>query len=129
MGVEPGKSKNEAAGNMVKDMKSVLDETHKALFKTVEQMEDKAERRHSKAPNYKNSWQLVEDQLLFPRMAPYMLIISRKAQEPDAWVTRRFVTKPNVVELELPKQMRVVPMANISRVKPYKGPIPGQRVD
>ncbi|EGO23774.1 hypothetical protein SERLADRAFT_349880, partial [Serpula lacrymans var. lacrymans S7.9] len=55
MGVEPGKSKNEAAGNMVKDMKSVLDETHKALFKTVEQMEDKAERRHSKAPNYKVS--------------------------------------------------------------------------
>ncbi|EGN90984.1 hypothetical protein SERLA73DRAFT_81584 [Serpula lacrymans var. lacrymans S7.3] len=53
MGVEPGKSKNEAAGNMAKDMKSVLDETRKALFKTAEQMKNRAERRRSKAPDYK----------------------------------------------------------------------------
>ncbi|EGO28286.1 hypothetical protein SERLADRAFT_339355, partial [Serpula lacrymans var. lacrymans S7.9] len=53
MGVEPGKSKNKATGNMAKDMKSVLDEMGKALFKTAEQMKDRAERRCSKAPDYK----------------------------------------------------------------------------
>ncbi|EGO30561.1 hypothetical protein SERLADRAFT_339368, partial [Serpula lacrymans var. lacrymans S7.9] len=53
MGVEPGRSKNKAAENMAKDMKSVLDETRKALFKTAEQMKDRAEQRRSKAPDYK----------------------------------------------------------------------------
>ncbi|EGO21990.1 hypothetical protein SERLADRAFT_339376, partial [Serpula lacrymans var. lacrymans S7.9] len=52
MGVEPGKSKNEAAGTMAKDMKSVLEETRKVLFKSAEQMVEKAERRRSKAPDY-----------------------------------------------------------------------------
>ncbi|EGO28350.1 hypothetical protein SERLADRAFT_339383, partial [Serpula lacrymans var. lacrymans S7.9] len=55
MGVEPGKSKNEAAGNMAKDMKSALDKTRKVLFKTAEQMKDRAECRRSKAPDYKVS--------------------------------------------------------------------------
>ncbi|EGO30817.1 hypothetical protein SERLADRAFT_344460, partial [Serpula lacrymans var. lacrymans S7.9] len=53
MGVEPGKSKNGAAKSMVKDIKSVLDETHKVLFKTAEQMKDRAECRHSIASDYK----------------------------------------------------------------------------
>ncbi|EGO05131.1 hypothetical protein SERLA73DRAFT_44810, partial [Serpula lacrymans var. lacrymans S7.3] len=53
IGVEPGKSKNEAARNMAKDMKSVLDKTRKTLFKTAEQMKDMAERRCSKASDYK----------------------------------------------------------------------------
>ncbi|EGO28362.1 hypothetical protein SERLADRAFT_335252, partial [Serpula lacrymans var. lacrymans S7.9] len=53
MGVEPGKSKNKAAGSMVKDMKFDLDKMCKALFKIAEQMKDRAEHRHSKAPDYK----------------------------------------------------------------------------
>ncbi|EGO04945.1 hypothetical protein SERLA73DRAFT_41468, partial [Serpula lacrymans var. lacrymans S7.3] len=53
MGVEPGKSKNETAENVIKDMKSVLDETRKALFNTAEQMKNRAEHRCSKAPDYK----------------------------------------------------------------------------
>ncbi|EGO04438.1 hypothetical protein SERLA73DRAFT_68124 [Serpula lacrymans var. lacrymans S7.3] len=75
MGVEPSKSKNGTAESMVKDMKSVLDKTCKALFKTAEQMKDKAEHRHSKAPDYK-----VGD-LVY-------------------WIKE---VKTNVVELELPK--------------------------
>ncbi|EGO04768.1 hypothetical protein SERLA73DRAFT_68428 [Serpula lacrymans var. lacrymans S7.3] len=94
MGVEPGKSKNKTAENVVKDMKSVLDKTCKALFKTAEQIKDRAERRRSKAPDYK-----IKE------------------------------VKPNILELELPNKMRVVPTVNISRVKPYKGPLPGQHVD
>ena len=35
---------------------------------------------------------------------------------------------PNVVELKLPKMLRIHLVVNISRVKPYLGPLPGQPV-
>ena len=35
---------------------------------------------------------------------------------------------PNVVELKLPKTLRIHPVVNISRVKPYLGPLPSQPV-
>ena len=38
------------------------------------------------------------------------------------WVT------PNAVELKLPKTLRIHPVVNVSRVKPYLGPLPGQPV-
>ena len=34
----------------------------------------------------------------------------------------------NVVELKLPKTLCIHPVVNISRVKPYLGPLPGQPV-
>ncbi|EGO04764.1 hypothetical protein SERLA73DRAFT_44817, partial [Serpula lacrymans var. lacrymans S7.3] len=37
--------------------------------------------------------------------------------------------KPNILELELPNKMRVVPTVNISCVKPYKGLLLEQHVD
>ena len=36
------------------------------------------------------------------------------------WVT------PNVVKLKLPKTLRIHPVVNVSCVKPYLGPLPGQ---
>ncbi|EGN96720.1 hypothetical protein SERLA73DRAFT_75594 [Serpula lacrymans var. lacrymans S7.3] len=79
MGVEPGKSKNEAAGIMANDMKPVLDEMHKALFRTAEQTKDRAEHRHSKTPDYK----------------------SRKLTKKWIGPYRIKEVKPNAVELEL----------------------------
>ena len=35
---------------------------------------------------------------------------------------------PNAVELKLPKTLRIHPVVNISRIKPYLGPLPGQPV-
>ena len=35
---------------------------------------------------------------------------------------------PNAVELKLPKTLRIHPVVNVSRVKPYLGPLPGQPV-
>ncbi|EGO03176.1 hypothetical protein SERLA73DRAFT_24852, partial [Serpula lacrymans var. lacrymans S7.3] len=125
MGVEPGKSKNKAAENMAKDMKSVLDKMRKALFKTAEQMKSRAERKRSKAPDYKVGdlvW-LDTDHL---KLKDWQ---SRKLTE--KWIGPYWIkeVKPNTVDLELPKRMKVVPTVNISRVKPYKGPLPGQHVD
>ncbi|KIN96058.1 hypothetical protein M404DRAFT_67389, partial [Pisolithus tinctorius Marx 270] len=36
--------------------------------------------------------------------------------------------KPNVVELKLPKTLKIHPVVNVSQVKPYKGPLEGQTV-
>ncbi|KIO06810.1 hypothetical protein M404DRAFT_72757, partial [Pisolithus tinctorius Marx 270] len=36
--------------------------------------------------------------------------------------------KPNAVELKLPKTLKIHPVVNVSRVKPYKGPLEGQTV-
>ncbi|EGO04631.1 hypothetical protein SERLA73DRAFT_41425, partial [Serpula lacrymans var. lacrymans S7.3] len=125
MGVEPGKSKNKAAENMAKDMKSVLDETCKALCKTAEQMKNRAKRRHSKAPDYKVGdlvWLDTNHLKLKDRQ-------SRKLTKKWIGSYRNKEVKPNVMELELPKRMKVVPTVNISHVKPYKGPLLGQRLD
>ncbi|KIN95606.1 hypothetical protein M404DRAFT_67970, partial [Pisolithus tinctorius Marx 270] len=35
---------------------------------------------------------------------------------------------PNAVELKLPKTLKIHPVVNVSRVKPYKGPLEGQTV-
>ena len=35
---------------------------------------------------------------------------------------------PNVVELKLSKMLHIHPVVNISRIKPYLGPLPGQPV-
>ncbi|KIO02875.1 hypothetical protein M404DRAFT_75219, partial [Pisolithus tinctorius Marx 270] len=36
--------------------------------------------------------------------------------------------KPNVVELQLPKTLKIHPVINVSQVKLYKGPLEGQTV-
>ncbi|KIO05780.1 hypothetical protein M404DRAFT_77199, partial [Pisolithus tinctorius Marx 270] len=36
--------------------------------------------------------------------------------------------KPNTVELKLPKTLKIHPVVNVSRVKPYKGPLEDQTI-
>ena len=46
------------------------------------------------------------------------------------WIGPYEVTRvtPNAVKLKLPKTLRIHPVVNISHVKPYLGPLPGQPV-
>ena len=48
----------------------------------------------------------------------------------EKWIGPYEVTRvtPNVVELKLPKTLRIHPVMNVSHVKPYLGPLPGQPV-
>ena len=48
----------------------------------------------------------------------------------EKWIGSYEVTQvtPNVVELKLPKTLRIHPVVNVSHVKPYLGPLPGQPV-
>ena len=46
----------------------------------------------------------------------------------EKWIGPYEVTRvtPNAVELKLLKTLRIHPVVNVSRVKPYLGPLPGQ---
>ena len=48
----------------------------------------------------------------------------------EKWIGPYEVTQvtPNAIELKLPKTLRIHPVVNVSRVKPYLGPLPGQPV-
>ena len=48
----------------------------------------------------------------------------------EKWISPYEVTRvtPNAVELKLPKTLRIHPVVNVLRVKPYLGPLPGQPV-
>ena len=48
----------------------------------------------------------------------------------EKWIGPYEVTRvtPNAVELKLPKTLRIHPVVNVLRVKPYLGPLPGQPV-
>ena len=48
----------------------------------------------------------------------------------EKWIGPYEVTRvtPNAVELKLPKTLRIHPVVNVSRVKPYLGPLPSQPV-
>ena len=87
-------------------------------------MKIQADRHCNPAPDYQISQQvwLSMDNL---RMLSHA---SKKLME--KWIGPYEVTQitPNVVELRLPKTLRIHPVVNVSHVKPYLGPLPGQPV-
>ncbi|KIN99805.1 hypothetical protein M404DRAFT_74235, partial [Pisolithus tinctorius Marx 270] len=54
--------------------------------------------------------------------------LSADASRSDAPPYSVVSLKPNAVELKLPKTLKIHLVVNISRVKPYKGPLEGQTV-
>ncbi|KIO11353.1 hypothetical protein M404DRAFT_69099, partial [Pisolithus tinctorius Marx 270] len=96
MGMEPFLSKAEAATDHAVDLAKVLEDTKRALGKAAEWMKMSVDVSQSNAPSYS-----VGDMV-----CPYKVVS----------------LKPNVVELKLPKTLKIHPVVNVSRVKPYKGP-------
>ena len=120
MGVEPAETTAPAA----KDFAVVFNKVVKASEKAKLSMKIQADRHWNPTPDYKVSQQvwLSTDNLRMLNRA------SKKLTE--KWIGPYEVTQvtPNAIELKLPKTLRIHPVVNVSRVKPYLGPLPGQPV-
>ena len=120
MGVEP----TETVAPAAKDFVVIFNKVVEALEKTKLSMKVQADKHWNPAPDYKVGQQvrLSTDNLHMLNRA------SKKLTE--KWIDPYEVTRvtPNVVKLKLPKTLRIHPVVNVSRVKPYLGPLPGQPV-
>ena len=120
MGVEPA----ETAAPAAKDFAVIFNKVVEASEKAKLSMRLQVDKRQNPAPDYKVGQQvwLSMDNLRMLNCA------SRKLTE--KWIGPYEVTRvtPNVVELKLPKSLRIHLVVNVSRVKPYLGPLPGQPV-
>ncbi|KIO10085.1 hypothetical protein M404DRAFT_77866, partial [Pisolithus tinctorius Marx 270] len=71
---------------------------------------------------------VLEDMKKALDKAAEQMKVSADATRSDAPSYSVVSLKPNVVELKLPKTLRIHPVINVSQVKPYKGPLEGQTV-
>ena len=120
MGVEPA----ETVAPVAKDFAAIFNKVVEASEKAKLSMKVQADKHRNPAPDYNVSQQvwLSTDNL---RM---MNRVSKKLTE--KWIGPYEVTRvtPNAVKLKLPKTLRIYPVVNVSRVKPYLGSLPGQPV-
>ena len=120
MGVEPAETTAPAA----KDFAVIFNKVVKASEKAKLSMKVQADKHQNPALDYKVGQQvwLSTDNLRMLNRA------SKKLTE--KWIGPYEVTRvtPNAVELKLPKTLRIHPVVNVSCVKPYLGPLPGQPV-
>ena len=118
MGVEPAETVAPAA----KDFAVIFNKVVKASEKAKLSMKVQVDKHQNPALDYKVGQQvwLSTDNLCMLSHA------SKKLME--KWIGPNEVTQvtPNAVELKLPKTLRIHPVVNILRVKPYLGPLPGQ---
>ena len=120
MGMEPAETTAPAA----KDFAAIFNKVVEASEKAKLSMKLQADKHWNPAPDYKVGQQvwLSTDNLRMLNRA------SRKLTA--KWIGPYEVTRvtPNVVELKLLKTLRIHPVVNVSHVKPYLGPLPGQPV-
>ena len=120
MGVEPAETTVPAA----KDFAVIFNKVVEASEKAKLSMKIQADRHRNPAPDYQVGQQvwLSTDNLRMLSRA------SKKLME--KWIGPYEVTRvtPNAVKLKLPKTLRIHPVMNVSRVKPYLGPLPSQPV-
>ena len=118
MGVEPV----ETVAPVAKDFAVIFNKVVKALEKAKLSMKVQADKHQNPALDYKISqqvWLSTDNLRMLNR-------VSKKLTE--KWIGPYEVTQvtPNAVELRLPKTLGIHPVMNVSHVKPYLGPLPGQ---
>ena len=107
-----------------KDFVAVFNKVIAASKKAKIMMKSQADKHCSTAPIYKigdQVWLSTENLCMLNRA-------SKKLTEKGIGPYEISNIMPNVVELKLPKTLRIHPVVNISRVKPYLGPLPGQPI-
>ena len=120
MGVEPA----ESTAPVAKDFVVIFNKVVEALEKAKLSMKVQADRHRNPAPDYtvgQQVWLSMDNLRMLNRTSKKL---TEKCIGPYE-VTR---VTPNAVKLKLPKTLRIHPIVNVSRVKPYLGPLPGQPV-
>ena len=116
---ERRKEKYEVVGKFVEKMKKIQEEAKVALEKAQEEIKKFANRRQREEEEYR-----VEDLVLLNTKDLKWQMKRRRSEK----LTERFVgpykvkgiISSNVIELELPKSIRIYPVVNVSRVQLYK---------
>ena len=120
MGIEPAETIAPAA----KDFALIFNKVVKASEKAKLSMKVQADKHWNPTLDYKVGQQvwLSTDNLRMLNCASKKLM--------GKWIGPYEVTRVtlNAVELKLPKTLRIHPVVNVSRVKPYLGPLPSQPV-
>ena len=113
------KGKYEAAGKFVEKMRKIQEEAKAALEKALEEMKKFADKKRGKREEYR-----VGDLVLLSTKDLKWQMKGRRSEK----LTERFVgpykikgiVSSNVIELELPKTIKIYSVVNISRVRLYK---------
>ena len=120
MSVEP----TETTAPVAKDFAVIFNKVVKASEKAKLSMKVQVDTHRNPAPDYNVGQQvwLSTDNLHMLNHA------SKKLME--KWIGPYEVTRvtPNAGDLQLPQTLRIHPVVNVSCVKPYLGPLPGQPV-
>ena len=125
MGVEPFQFKVPAAQDMALQIEQTLEQTRHNLKKTQEAMKTQADKHRSDVREYK-----IGDLVWLSTANLNLGRQSRKLSEKWLGPYKIISLKgSNAVELKLPSSMRIHPVVNVSRIKPYKERLPGQRID
>ena len=122
MGIEQCVSKAPSADELANEMAKVLEETRCNIIEAQGRMKVQADKHCTEAPNFK-----VGDKVWLSTTNLRLTHASKKLSE--CWVGPYAIIKlvgNNAVELTLPCSMKIHPVVNISRVKPYKERLPGQ---
>jgi len=113
------KEKYKAAEKFVKRIKKIQEEAKAVLEKAQEEIKKFANRRQREGEEYR-----VEDLVLLSIKDLKWQMKGRRSEK----LTKHFVgpykvkgiISSNVIELELPKSIRIHPMVNVSRIRLYK---------
>jgi len=120
------KGKYKAAGKFVEKMRKIQEEAKAALGKAQEKMKKYADRKQGKGEEYR-----VGDLVLLSTKDLKWQMKGRRSEK----LTERFVgpykvkgiVSSNVIELELPKTIKIHPVVNVSRVRLYQSQVKGQK--
>jgi len=120
------KGKYEAAGKFIEKMKKIQEEAKAALGKVQEEMKKFANRRRREEEEYR-----VGNLVLLSTKDLKWQMKGRRSEK----LTERFVglykvkgiISSNMIELELPKSIKIYPVVDVSRVQLYKSQVEGQK--